>query len=86
MSDSGQQLKETIRTLLGARGDEDGICPRDAARAAAGSSKRGDWEPLMPYVREAAQDMVESGEIVMTQLGEEVEVYRARGPVSLERP
>ncbi len=85
MSESRQELKDTIRTLLGGAAQGEGVCPHDAARAAAGSSKRGDWEPLMPLVREAAQELVDSGEIVLTQDGAEVEVYRARGPVRVER-
>jgi hypothetical protein len=82
--DLNQHLKETIRTLLLERGGQEGICPREAARSAAGSGKRGDWEPLMPHIRQAAQALVDAGEIVVTQQGSEVEVYRARGPVRLE--
>ncbi|SEG22716.1 Protein of unknown function [Bryocella elongata] len=85
MNDPRLKLKNAIRTLLDERGDGKTICPSEAARAAAGSDKRGDWEPLMPTVREAAVALAASGEIVITQQGEPVDGRTARGPIRLRR-
>lgn len=85
MSDPRLTLQNTIRTLLDQRGEGKTICPSDAARAAAGSDRRGDWEPLMPTVREAALSLAAEGEIVITQQGEPVDGRTARGPIRLRR-
>lgn len=85
MSISQPELKETILSLLAGRGDESSICPSEAARAVAQSDRRGDWEPLMPRVREAAQELVGAGQIVITQHGEPVDGLTARGPIRLRR-
>src|SRR5438128_958261 len=75
------QLRAVILELLDRRAPGKTICPSDAARALAGS----DFRPLMPAVRAAAADLVDAGEIEVTQRGEAIDVAHARGPIRLRR-
>jgi len=59
------------------------ICPSDAARAVTGSGN--DWRPLMDEARSAAAELVETGEVVITQHGEVVDLDTARGPIRIRR-
>ncbi|MDO8187856.1 DUF3253 domain-containing protein [Conexibacter sp. JD483] len=75
-----QQAREAITELLAARAPGATICPSEAARRLAGD---GDFRPLMPLVREAAQTLVDAGAIEVTQHGDPVELATARGPIRL---
>jgi hypothetical protein len=76
-------LGEQILRLLRERGPGKTICPSEVARAAAGSDERGDWEPLMQPVRDAAAALVAQRRIVVTQHGEVVDGRTAKGPIRL---
>ena len=75
------RLRAVILELLDRRGPEKTICPSDAARALAGT----DFRSLMDAARAAAAELVEAGEIEVTQGGEVVDLARARGPIRLRR-
>ena len=69
--------------LLRERGAGKTICPSEVARATAGSDDRAAWEPLMEPVREAAEQLVATEKIVVTQRGRVVDGRTAKGPVRL---
>ena len=75
------RLEQTILELLRSRRPDATICPSDAARAVGGE----DWRPLMDAARAAAQRLVETGDVVITQGGEVVDLATARGPVRIRR-
>lgn len=72
------RLAATIRTLLRSR-DGATICPSEAARVVGGK----EWRDLMDPAREVASELAETGVIVITQKGEEVDLGSVRGPVRL---
>jgi hypothetical protein len=76
-------LERTILQLLQERDPGKTICPSEAARAAAASDNRSDWEPLMQPARDAAQRLVESGHIDITQHGHIVNAATTKGPIRL---
>nr|WP_291055911.1 DUF3253 domain-containing protein [Herbiconiux sp.] len=76
------RLRETIGTLLDSREPTSSICPSDAARAVGGD----DWRGLMDAARAAAQELVERGEVEITQHGEVVDLATVRGPIRIRRP
>jgi len=80
---SQTELKRQILELLRSRGMGKTICPSEVARAVADSDERDEWEPLMSPVREAAQELVADGKIVVTQRGEVVDGRTAKGPIRL---
>lgn len=69
----------TLRALLRKR-DGRSICPSDVARVIGGES----WRDQMTQVRAVAGDLVELGEVTITQKGEEVPVD-VPGPIRLNR-
>lgn len=77
-----EQLRRTIRDLLSARAATSSICPSDAARAACPTN----WRPLMDPVRRVAAELVEAGEVEVTQGGEVVDPGTARGPIRIRWP
>ncbi|MDO4918762.1 DUF3253 domain-containing protein [Kocuria sp.] len=79
-SEEGLLAREaaTVRALLRHRAGKT-ICPSDVARTLGGE----DWRDLMPQVRDVAAAMADTGEIVVQQKGETVDVRTARGPVRL---
>ncbi|MFB2580297.1 DUF3253 domain-containing protein [Herbiconiux sp. P15] len=79
--DVGAQLETTILELLSRRAATSTICPSDAARAVDPD----DWRPLMEPARQAAQRLVERGEVDITQGGTPVELATARGPIRIRR-
>ncbi|WP_028644735.1 DUF3253 domain-containing protein [Nocardioides sp. URHA0020] len=81
MSDVDERLQQSILDLLGARRPGATICPSDAARAVGGA----EWRPLMDRARDAAQRLVDTGDVVITQGGEVVDLASARGPVRIRR-
>lgn len=72
---------EIDRTLLRLAAERPGgtYCPSEAARALAPD----DWRPLMPAIREAAQRLVEAGQLRCTQRGQPASPTLARGPIRL---
>lgn len=77
-----RRLEAAILDLLDQRAATSSICPSDAARAVAAD---GDWRPLMEPARQAAQRLVESGRVDITQGGEVVELSDVRGPIRIRR-
>ncbi len=71
----------SIRALLAQRADGATICPSEAARQVGGD----DWRDLMQPARDAARQLVDAGEVEVTQRGEIVDVTTARGPVRIRR-
>ena len=80
--DVGAELERTILSLLDARAPTATICPSDAARAVGTPNG---WRSLMEPARDAARRLVESGEVVITQRGEVVDLATARGPIRIRR-
>lgn len=80
----GAQLEAVILELLASRAPTSSICPSDAARAAGGADPD-DWRPLMEPARQAAQRLVERGEVEITQGGEPVDLASVRGPIRIRR-
>ncbi|HEV7615467.1 MAG TPA: DUF3253 domain-containing protein [Solirubrobacterales bacterium] len=74
------QGRRAILELLAERGPDKTICPSDAARALGGDDG---FRPLMDLVRGAAGELVEAGQIEVTQRGEVVDLARAKGPIRL---
>ena len=68
----------SIRDLLRQRNGKT-ICPSETARAIGGD----DWRDLMPLVRDVASGLVDQGEVIVQQKGEEVNIATVRGPVRL---
>ncbi|WP_019179389.1 DUF3253 domain-containing protein [Microbacterium yannicii] len=77
-----RRLEAAILDLLDRRAASSSICPSDAARAVAAE---GDWRPLMEPARQAAQRLVQSGDVEITQGGDVVELSDVRGPIRIRR-
>ncbi|WP_299571844.1 DUF3253 domain-containing protein [uncultured Williamsia sp.] len=75
-------MRTAVLDLLAQRKPTSSICPSDVARRV----RPDDWRPLMDPVRAAARDLVESGEVEITQGGEVVDPDTARGPIRIRRP
>lgn len=73
------RITATIRALLRKR-DGRSICPSDVARVVGGET----WRDRMPQVRAVAGSLAATGELVVTQKGEEVAV-EVSGPIRLNR-
>ncbi|MFJ4036987.1 DUF3253 domain-containing protein [Microbacterium sp. NPDC090007] len=80
-SGADPRLVASIRDLLAARDAGKTICPSEAARAVGGD----EWRDLMQPARDAAHELVVSGEVEVTQGGEVVDVRTASGPVRIRR-
>ena len=80
-ADPDDRLVAAIRELLDVRGEGKTICPSEAARAVGGEK----WRDLMQPARDAAQRLVDGGEVEITQRGEVVDVATVRGPVRIRR-
>ena len=74
-------LESTILELLSRRAPTSTICPSDAARAVGGET----WRDLMEPARQAAQRLVATGDVDITQGGEVVNGATARGPIRIRR-
>ncbi|MCR6032294.1 DUF3253 domain-containing protein [Nocardioides sp. zg-579] len=83
--DVGARLERTILDLLAQREEGRTICPSDAARAVWSGPETEGWRDLMEPARQAAQRLVEAGEVEVTQRGEVVDLPTARGPVRIRR-
>jgi hypothetical protein len=75
-------LEQSILAMLATRADTSTICPSDVARQVAPD----DWRPLMEPVRQAAQRLVDRGEVEITQKGEVVDLATVKGPIRIRRP
>ncbi len=80
-ADPDDRLVAAIRELLDVRGESKTICPSEAARAVGGEQ----WRDLMQPARDAAQRLVDGGEVEVTQRGEVVDLATVRGPVRIRR-
>jgi hypothetical protein len=78
-----ERIEATIVELLQARDPGKTICPSDAARALGGDDG---FRPLMEPVRARAREMVERGDLEITQRGEVVDPDRIKGPIRLRLP
>ncbi|MET0449504.1 MAG: DUF3253 domain-containing protein [Aeromicrobium sp.] len=75
-------LERRILDLLASRAATSTICPSDVARQVAPD----DWRPLMDPVRDAAQRLVDRGEVEITQKGEVVDLATVKGPIRIRLP
>jgi hypothetical protein len=76
-----QELERAVLALLSARAPGATICPSEAARAIGGDG----WRDLMEPARAVARDLVDRGEVEITQGGEVVDPATARGPIRVRR-
>lgn len=72
-------IRETILSLIVARGAGKTICPSEVARHLAPH----DWRRLMPEVRAEAEALRLEGRLRITKGGEEVEALKVKGPIRL---
>jgi hypothetical protein len=79
--DTDAALESAILDLLARRDEGRTICPSDAARAVSADG----WRELMEPARRAAARLVASGDVVVTQGGEVVDLATATGPIRLRR-
>jgi hypothetical protein len=77
-----ENLEQEILAMLATRASTSTICPSDVARKVAPD----DWRPLMEPVRQAAQRLVEQGEVEITQGGEVVDLATVKGPIRIRLP
>lgn len=70
--------------LLAARRPGATVCPSEVARALAPAD--GAWRARMPQVRQVAQQLAQSGRLVVTRRGAPVDALRAGGPIRLGLP
>lgn len=73
-----ERIAAAERALLRGR-DGKTICPSEAARVVGGE----DWRDLMGLARDVAGELVESGEVVVMQKGEVVDLSTAKGAIRL---
>jgi hypothetical protein len=81
-NDQDERLERTILSLLDQRAPTSTICPSDAARAVGTEDG---WRQLMDRARDAAQRLVDAGDVEITQDGRVVELSRATGPIRIRR-
>ena len=79
---TSDDLEQSILAMLATRASTSTICPSDVARQVAPD----DWRPLMEPVRQAAQRLVDRGEVEITQKGEIVDLATVKGPIRIRRP
>ncbi|WP_398491402.1 DUF3253 domain-containing protein [Variovorax sp.] len=82
--DAGVNIEDQILLLLQARRPGKSICPSEVARVLA--SKQSEWRELMPEVRRVARRLAESGQLVVTRDGIEVDATSPGGPIRLALP
>lgn len=75
-----ERLTATMRVLLRQRDAGKTICPSEAARVVGGDQ----WRDLMPLTREIVGDLAETGEVVVQQKGEPVDINAVPGPIRIE--
>ena len=81
MTDAGKRLRSAILTMTAERAPRT-ICPSDAARAVDPDH----WRDLMETTRDVARELARSGDVVITQKGEELDPdAQWRGPIRIRR-
>ena len=81
MDDIAKRLSAVILTMTTERAPRT-ICPSDAARAVDPDN----WRDLMEATRELARELARSGDVVITQKGEDLDPdAQWRGPVRIRR-
>ena len=75
------RYREIIVEKLAARDVSSSICPSVAARELGGDN----WRDLMQPVRDAAQDLVHSGTVIITQGSDTVDLETVKGPIRIRR-
>ena len=75
------RYREVIVEKLTARDASSSICPSEAARELGGDN----WRDLMQPVRDAAQDLVHSGTVIITQGSDTVDLETVKGPIRIRR-
>lgn len=81
MTDVGDRLRTAILTMTSERAPRT-ICPSDAARAVDPDN----WRELMDQTRDLARELARSGDVVITQKGEELDPDgQWRGPIRIRR-
>jgi hypothetical protein len=81
--DADAKLEAAILELLAETGRDKTICPSEAAKAVGGVESRRDWEGLMEPARAAARRLVAAGKVVVTQHGQVVDAFSAKGAIRL---
>ena len=81
-SGAATDLEGVILELVARRAPGATICPSDAARAVGGD----DWRALMAPVRAAAGRLAATGQVRVTQRGQQVDAEQARGPIRIGLP
>lgn len=66
--------------MAAARGTDKSICPSEVARAMFGNN----WRPHMQTVRDAAFDLMEENQVIVTQKGKKVDRENLKGPVRIQ--
>lgn len=75
------RYREVIVEKLAARDASSSICPSEVARELGGD----DWRDLMQPVRDAAQELVRAGTVIITQGSETVDLETVKGPIRIRR-
>lgn len=75
------RYREVIVDKLAARDASSSICPSEVARELGGD----DWRDLMQPVRDAAQELVRAGTVIITQGSETVDLETVKGPIRIRR-
>lgn len=81
---SPHTIRETMLTLVQARGPQKSICPSEVARALFDKNDGETWRQYMDAVRTMAHRLAEEGRLIVTQKGETVDIRTAKGPVRLQ--
>ncbi len=79
MSSDRTAICQCILDKVRARGPEKTICPSEVARELGGE----DWRSLMPLIRSIGAELVESGDIQVTQQGKIVDPLDVKTPFAL---
>ena len=75
------KYREVIVEKLAARAPSSSICPSEVARELGDEH----WRDLMQPVRDAAQQLVDAGAVIITQGSETVDPATAKGPIRIRR-
>lgn len=79
------EIQNAILSLLHSRRSGVSVCPSEVARQMCENTDV-DWRELMQPVREAAQRLVHSGKLEITQRGVPVNPDEYKGPVRFRLP
>lgn len=75
------KFREVVVEKLAARDAASSICPSEVARDLGGDN----WRDLMQPVRSAAQELVRSGTVIITQGSDTVDLAAVKGPIRIRR-